>query len=825
PVVWTLHDQWAFTGGCHYAAGCRKYRTDCMGCPQLDDDSFNLPAAILKDKQALFEEADITIVTPSRWMAECAKESHLFKDLRVEVIPNSLETDLYTPSPKAEAKRKLGLEGDTVTLLFGGEDGNERRKGFFELASAVKYLKEKSEFKALLETKKVCVLCFGRPSEELTSMRVPVVALGYLGSDLEIRDAYCAADVFILPSLEDNLPNTVLEAMSCGTPVVAFEIGGMPDMVDDGITGQLVPVGDTKQLGEAMLSLLLDSNRRKLMGEKCREKIEAEYPLSVQALRYSALYEELISENKPKTPAGFSGKDELWEGFSSENLLSSASFEAALGHHFERVYDKILFNALKETVFQIYQKWQDAESDRTARLQVINDQGERIVALDAEVDRWLNESRRLQDCVHDLASQGRDSKTKNFRAEIKLLENRIVDIEADRVARLQVINDQGGRIAELDAEVDRWLNESRRLQKAYSEIERERNELKLEVMKPGKSASLKILEKISLLPGRLRETPLILKDMKDKRLAYFMALKKILRGDAAKDYKPVMGNRQKITSRVTLASFKNRIDSFNASQSNRGLLDGIRLFNHSMLDQFNDMFPLKGCTLLDVGASPHGYALERALACGVTFYAGIGLDIGENEYVIGDGDNVGMLLNMDAAAVKFPDAMFDAVFSVSVFEHVSHVSRALAEIRRVLKIGGCALISFEPVWSCSYGHHLHHFAECADLIPPWGHLIWSPDQMRDYLSRKWPLKAPLSLDEAIDWIYYGNSINRLNIRQFKELFDNCGLTVSWAVDLKDEREKYDPVLVQKGCEATGLDPHELMTKGMCVLLTKEPPQK
>ncbi|MFH1950485.1 MAG: glycosyltransferase, partial [Pseudomonadota bacterium] len=119
PVVWTLHDQWAFTGGCHYAAGCRKYRTDCMGCPQLDDDSFNLPAAILKDKQALFEGADITIVTPSRWMAECAKESHLFKDLRVEVIPNSLETDLYTPSPKAEAKRKLGLEGDTVTLLFG----------------------------------------------------------------------------------------------------------------------------------------------------------------------------------------------------------------------------------------------------------------------------------------------------------------------------------------------------------------------------------------------------------------------------------------------------------------------------------------------------------------------------------------------------------------------------------------------------------------------------------------------------------------------------------------------------------------------------------
>jgi SAM-dependent methyltransferase len=174
--------------------------------------------------------------------------------------------------------------------------------------------------------------------------------------------------------------------------------------------------------------------------------------------------------------------------------------------------------------------------------------------------------------------------------------------------------------------------------------------------------------------------------------------------------------------------------------------------------------------------------------------------------------------------LKFPDAMFDAVFSVSVFEHVSDVVRSLAEIRRVLRIGGCALISFEPVWSCSYGHHLHHFAECADVVPPWGHLIWSPAQMRDYLSREWPLKAPLSLDEAIDWVYYGDSINRINIRQFKELFDNCGLTVSWRVDLKDDRKRYDPVLVQKGCEATGLDRDELMTKGLCMLLSKGTPK-
>jgi len=826
PVVWTLHDQWAFTGGCHYTAGCEKYRSDCSQCPQLSNDLSSLPGAVLKDKLDFLEGIAVTFVTPSRWMANCLRQSRLFRKRRVEVIPNSLETDIFSPSSKEKAKETLGLDKDTVTFLFGGEDGNERRKGFFELISAINHMKGKSEFKALIERKKVSVLCFGRPSEELTSIQIPFIALGYLGSDLEIRDAYCAADVFVLPSLEDNLPNTVLEAMSCGTPVVAFNIGGMPDMVENGITGQLVPPGDTKQLGEAILSLLLDSSVRQRMGEKCRRKIEAEYPLPVQALRYSALYEELISDNKPGTPAGLSGNGAQWDACFSERSLSAVSLEPAFGPHFERHYDSILFDALKESAFRIYRKWQDAESDRSARLKVIKDQGERIVALEAEVDRWLNESRRLQGSVHELASRQGDSKEDNLRAEIKLLEDRIQHIEADRLARLQVLKDQGERIVELEAEVDRWLNESRRLQDAYAEIEKDRNGLKLEMLELEERASHRGLGNISLLPERLRQNLSTLRHVKDKRLECFKLLKKVLRGGVAKAYGTGVDSGRKIaSSRVPLASFKKRVDSFNASQSNRAMLDGIRSFNHSMVDQFNGMFPLKGATFLDVGASPHGYALERALACGVAFYVGIGLDINENEYVVGKDGNVGMLLSMDAAALQFPDAMFDAVFSVSAFEHVAHVSRALAEIHRVLKRGGCALISFEPMWSCSYGHHLHHFAECADAVPPWGHLIWSPDQMRDYLSRNWPAKAPLSLDEAIDWIYYGDSINRLNIRQFREFFGNCGLTVRWSVDLKDEQETYDPLSVQKACEATGLDRDELMTKGLCVLLSKEPPQK
>jgi len=348
PVVWTLHDQWAFTGGCHYSAGCEKYQADCVECPQLRDDPFNLPAAILKDKLEIFKNADLTIVTPSRWMASCARKSKLFKGLRIEVIPNSLETNIYTPLPKPEAKEEIGISPETITMLFGAVDGSEKRKGFFELVNAIKFCLNEDVFQKLLNDDKIRLVCFGRPSHELESIGIPFVALGHLDSDEKIRSAYSAADIFLLPSLEDNLPNTILESMSCGTPVVAFDVGGLPDMVINGVTGQLVPLSDTRKMGETIIDLIQKPDLRKSMGKEGRKRAEKEYSLSVQAGPYSDLYKDMHPSNKAafQTVSAESAVDAAWcDVRKKEPLFVPVTTE--IGPSFREIYDQVLMKALR----------------------------------------------------------------------------------------------------------------------------------------------------------------------------------------------------------------------------------------------------------------------------------------------------------------------------------------------------------------------------------------------------------------------------------------------------------------------------------------------
>ena len=248
PVVWTLHDQRPFTGGCHYSDGCTGYRNNCAACPQLADNPFELPKVFLEDKLEFFRDADLTIVSPSRWMADCARKSRIFKSRPIEVIPNSLDVEFYRPVEKTEAKRRLGISNGTVVILFCAESGLEKRKGLRELIGALEYCLSKHSFQSLIRNHSVKLVCLGHIDDTLDRLGIPVVSPGYIDSDEKIRMVYSASDIFVQPSLQDNFPNTVLEAMSCGVPVVAFGVGGIPEMVIDGNTGIIVPSGDVKKM-------------------------------------------------------------------------------------------------------------------------------------------------------------------------------------------------------------------------------------------------------------------------------------------------------------------------------------------------------------------------------------------------------------------------------------------------------------------------------------------------------------------------------------------------------------------------------------------------
>jgi glycosyltransferase involved in cell wall biosynthesis len=294
PVVWSLHDQRPFTGGCHFSAGCHKYETDCAGCPQLEVDPAGLTVANLVDQLPLGRFSPFTVVAPSHWMAGIARRSTVFSRVRIEVIPNGVETDCFRAWPQKEARLKLGLPTEGLYLLFGADCGSEKRKGYEELVAALQGCLEDAAFRQRLERGQLGLLCFGRGSPALGGPLRPFKSFGYLDSDHTLSALYSAADLFLLPSLEDNLPNTALESLSCGTPVIGFNAGGVPDLVIEGVTGSLVPVGDHRQLGQLLLSSVSDPGRLHAMRVACRQHVERDFPLIRQAEKCRELYRELL---------------------------------------------------------------------------------------------------------------------------------------------------------------------------------------------------------------------------------------------------------------------------------------------------------------------------------------------------------------------------------------------------------------------------------------------------------------------------------------------------------------------------------------------------
>lgn len=279
PVVWTMHDMFSFTAGCYYDNSCGGYKLGCNKCKLAGNNSDldNYIKKLYSEKEKVYDNTDINFVGCSRWITECAKMSSLCKNKKVINIPNPVNTMTFKAINKEEAKKRLGINTSKNIILFGAiASDSDWRKGY-------KYLKQALEY---LNPKEYLAMVFGNSNK--IDIDMENISMGIINDDREVSLLYSAADVFVAPSIQENLSNTVLESLSCGTPVVAFDIGGMSDMIKDGETGYLAKAFDTKEM-----ALLIEKAIEKNKTFQCREFIKENFSYSQISKSYINLYNEL----------------------------------------------------------------------------------------------------------------------------------------------------------------------------------------------------------------------------------------------------------------------------------------------------------------------------------------------------------------------------------------------------------------------------------------------------------------------------------------------------------------------------------------------------
>ncbi|MBQ4393863.1 MAG: glycosyltransferase [Paludibacteraceae bacterium] len=305
PIVWTLHDSWPFCGVCHYFIDCNRYQNHCGTCPMLGSKKEqDLAYEIFENKLAAYRDLDFHIVTPSRWLGDCAKKSALLGRFPVHVIPNCLDTELFCPLSKTEIQTIAERQQNAVVsrvlreatekrlekplILFGAMNAaNDRRKGFSSLLSALQLL-DKQGFTAHL-------VVFGANAQELPMhfRNIDVTFVGYIGDSQLLTALYNIADVMVVPSLTENLSNAIMESLSCGTPVVAFNIGGNSDMIDHQQNGYLATELDCEDMAYG-IQWCIKNNTNDVLSMKARQKVMNNFTIDIVSKQYKQLYQSLL---------------------------------------------------------------------------------------------------------------------------------------------------------------------------------------------------------------------------------------------------------------------------------------------------------------------------------------------------------------------------------------------------------------------------------------------------------------------------------------------------------------------------------------------------
>jgi glycosyltransferase involved in cell wall biosynthesis len=291
PILWTMEDCFPFTGVCHYFEQCDKYRTECGSCPILKSNKKeDLSYKVFRQKAARYKTLDLYIVSPSKWLAEKAKESKLLCNRPVYVIPNCLDTNVFSPVQKNVAKEVLKLDGTKKTILFGAIFATiDERKGFTYLESALEKLQ--SAFKQ----DEIELLIFGASNYSQKKHYFRTLYLGQVNDDLLLKIAYSAADVMVVPSIQEAFGQTATEAISCATPVVAFDGTGLSDIVDHKVNGYLAKPFEAEDLALGM-KWCLENNSNLELSVSARAKAVKVFDSEVVAQQYKDLYTSILNK-------------------------------------------------------------------------------------------------------------------------------------------------------------------------------------------------------------------------------------------------------------------------------------------------------------------------------------------------------------------------------------------------------------------------------------------------------------------------------------------------------------------------------------------------
>jgi glycosyltransferase involved in cell wall biosynthesis len=346
PLLWSLHDMWAFTGGCHYADKCEQYINQCQDCPILQsNEKEDLSFKVFNIKKNTYSYLNnLTIIGLSQWMAECAKKSLLLEKKTIIQLPNCLDTEFFKKENNEITKDYFNLPKDKKLILFGAMNStSDPRKGYKELTIALQYL----------EIKNIAFIVFGNNEDSLQQFNIPTYYLGPISNEEILVKLYSAVDVMIVPSLQECFGQTAIEAMACKIPVVAFNTTGLKDIVDHKINGYLAKCFDSQDLAKGIEWVLTNEEYFNIC-TNARKKIVTTFSYNAVIPKYINIYKNILENKSSISPTNLENDNE----YIFSNILKQINLQPTqnlyFSNQFNVFYEKIQELNLEEVTYVIY---------------------------------------------------------------------------------------------------------------------------------------------------------------------------------------------------------------------------------------------------------------------------------------------------------------------------------------------------------------------------------------------------------------------------------------------------------------------------------------